>query len=251
MKSRRMHQSALLLALLLIVSPAPGMSAHQTLRVFFFGDSLSDSGNHFIAFREISRRPFEPVPDAPYAVGGLHFSNGPTWAEQLSWMLHSPKSGLPALLAGGEFTNYAVGRARARPGAPVFADFDLAAQTARFRGDFHGVAPPEATYAMWIGADDLNDALDALAIDRNGRHEPGHPHSGSRSGRDQHPVPVALRGAEVPRSEHSEPRADSRRPRRRSRCGSRGNVPHKRLQHRAQPSARRTGRASGHPFRAP
>jgi phospholipase/lecithinase/hemolysin len=83
-------------------------------------------------------------------------------------MLHSPKSGLPALLAGGQFTNYAVGRARARPGAPVFPDFDLATQTARFRGDFHGVAPPEATYAIWIGANDLSDALNALAIDQTG-----------------------------------------------------------------------------------
>jgi phospholipase/lecithinase/hemolysin len=98
----------------------------------------------------------------------LHFSNGATWAEQLAGMLHSPKSGLPALLAGGEFTNYAVGQARARPGAPVFPDFDLATQTARFRGDFHGVAPPEATYAIWIGSNDLSDALRALAIDPTG-----------------------------------------------------------------------------------
>ncbi len=168
MKSRRMHQSALVLALLLILSPAPGMSAHQTLRVFFFGDSLSDSGNHFIAFKEIARRPFEPVPESPYAIGGLHFTNGPTWAEQLAVMLHSPKSGLPALLAGGTFTNYAVGRARARPGSPVFPFFDLAVQTARFRDDFHGVAPPDATFALWIGGDDLNDALAALAVDQTG-----------------------------------------------------------------------------------
>ena len=115
MKSRRVHLSALLVAILFVVAPGPRIAAHQPWRLFFFGDSLSDSGNHFIAFREISHRPFEPVPDAPYAVGGLHFSNGATWAEQLSWTLHSPKSGLPALLAGGEFTNYAVGRARARP----------------------------------------------------------------------------------------------------------------------------------------
>ena len=168
MKSRRVHLSALVVALLLVVSPASTMSAHQNLRVFFFGDSLSDPGNHFIAFKEIALRPFGPVPESPYAVGGLHFTNGPTWAEQLAFMLHSPKSGLPALLAGGEFTNYAVGRARARPGAPVFPYFDLATQTARFRGDFHGVAPPNATFAIWIGGDDLNDALAALAGDQTG-----------------------------------------------------------------------------------
>ncbi len=168
MKSRRVHLSALLVAILFVVAPGPRIAAHQNWRLVFFGDSLSDSGNHFIAFHEISLRPFEPIPDAPYAVGGLHFSNGATWAEQLASMLHTPKSGLPALLAGGQFTNYAVGRARARPGAPVFPDFDLATQTARFRGDFHGVAPPEATYAIWIGANDLSDALGALAIDPTG-----------------------------------------------------------------------------------
>ena len=168
MKSRRVHLSASLVAILFLASSAPKISAHQNWRLFFFGDSLSDSGNHFIAFREISQRPFEPIPDAPYAVGGMHFSNGATWAEQLAGMLHSPKSGMPALLAGGQFTNYAVGRARARPGAPVFPDFDLATQTARFRGDFHGVAPPEATYAIWIGANDLSDALNAFASDPTG-----------------------------------------------------------------------------------
>jgi outer membrane lipase/esterase len=168
MKSRRVHLSALLVAILFVVTPGPRIAAHQNWLLIFFGDSLSDSGNHFIAFHEISQRPFEPIPDAPYAVGGLHFSNGATWAEQLAWMLHSPKSGLPALLPGGEFTNYAVGRARARPGSPVFPDFDLATQTARFRSDFHGVAPPEATYAIWIGANDLSEALGALAIDRTG-----------------------------------------------------------------------------------
>jgi phospholipase/lecithinase/hemolysin len=170
MKSRRVHQSALLSALLLLifVSPAPSMSAHQNLRVFFFGDSLSDSGNHFIAFREIAQRPFVPVPEAPYAIGGLHFTNGATWAEQLAVRLHSPKSGLPSLLAGGVFTNYAVGRARARPGAPDFPYFDLATQTGRFRSDFPVGAPPEATYAIWIGATDLNDALNALAVDPSG-----------------------------------------------------------------------------------
>jgi outer membrane lipase/esterase len=168
MKLRGARWFALTLALLIVTSPAPRVSAHPNLRVFFFGDSLSDSGNHFIAFREISQRPFEPIPDAPYAVGGLHFTNGPTWAEQLAWKLHTPTSGFPALLASGVFTNYAVGRARARPAAPVFPYYDLATQVDRFGEDFHGIAPSDATYAVWIGANDLNDALNALAVDQTG-----------------------------------------------------------------------------------
>jgi outer membrane lipase/esterase len=134
----------------------------------FFGDSLSDPGNHFIAFHEISTRPFAPVPSAPYAIGGLHFSNGPTWAEQLAWRLHSPASGLPALLIPRAFTNYAVGRARARASAMEFPDFDLSTQVGRFLGDFGGSAPPDAIYSVWIGSNDLNDALNALAVDPSG-----------------------------------------------------------------------------------
>jgi outer membrane lipase/esterase len=157
-----------LLALLVLQSLAPLAAAHDAQRLVFFGDSLTDPGNHFIAFREVSTRPFEPVPSASYAIGGFHFSNGATWAEQLAWQLHSPASGLPALLAPRVFTNYAVGRARARPGAPEFPHFDLATQVGRFLRDFHGSAPAEPIYSVWIGSNDLNDALGALALDPSG-----------------------------------------------------------------------------------
>ena len=66
-------------------------------RVVVFGDSLSDPGNYFAAFHEISQRPFAPVPDAPYAMGGLHYSNGETWIEQLGHDLHAGDSAGPAL----------------------------------------------------------------------------------------------------------------------------------------------------------
>jgi phospholipase/lecithinase/hemolysin len=131
-------------------------------KLVFFGDSLSDPGNYFVAFRTVSRPPFEPVPDAPYAIGGLHFSNGATWAEQLARELGRPASGEPALLVPGVFTNYAVGRARARRDAPEFAFYDLSTQVNRFLSDFGGHAAPENVYVIWIGANDLDDALNAL-----------------------------------------------------------------------------------------
>jgi len=66
------------------------------------------------------------------------------------------------------FTNYAVGRARARAGAPVFPDFDLGTQVGAFLTDFHGQAPASRTYVIWIGANDLFDALEALQMDPTG-----------------------------------------------------------------------------------
>ena len=130
-----------------------------------FGDSLSDPGNHFAAFGVASHAPFAPLPDFPYDIGGHHFSNGPTWVEQLSRALETPRGGKPALRAPGVFTNYAVGRARARGGAPEFPYFDLGTQVHQFLVDFRGQAPSDALYVIWIGANDLNDALTAGLTD--------------------------------------------------------------------------------------
>jgi phospholipase/lecithinase/hemolysin len=137
-------------------------------RLVIFGDSLSDPGNHFVVFGETSHQPFAPIPDAPYAIGGHHFSNGRTWAERLAGDLNLPPSGKPALRVPSVFTNYAVGRARARAGAPVFPFYDLGTQVSLFLSDFGGSAPPDGAYAIWIGSNDLNDALSALFADPTG-----------------------------------------------------------------------------------
>jgi outer membrane lipase/esterase len=159
MTRRRLVQTlTALVALFVIVGSA---AADPVKQLIVFGDSISDSGNHFIAFREVSTRPFEPEPVAPYLIGGFHFSNGPTWVEQLTLKLGIPKSGAPALLHPGHFTNYAVGRARARAEAPAFPDFDLATQVNRFLGDFGGQAPSDAVYVIWIGSNDIGDFLES------------------------------------------------------------------------------------------
>ena len=157
----------ILLALVSLVF-APTAFAGDVGGLVFFGDSLSDPGNYFIAFGTVSRAPFEPIPDAPYAIGGHHFSNGATWAEQLTQELRRPASGEPALKLPGINTNYAVGRARARAGAPAFALYDLSTQVNRFLSDFGGHASPDNVYVLWIGANDLSDALSALATDPTG-----------------------------------------------------------------------------------
>lgn len=142
-------------------------SAQKINRIIFFGDSLSDSGNHFLATHQVTVPPYtlEP-PIASYPIGWFHFSNGPTWAEYLAATLHVPASGAPSLLLPGIFTNYAVGRARAREGGdPQFSTFFLSAQVNNFLKDFHGHVPANSLIVIWIGANDVDDAVHAFFAD--------------------------------------------------------------------------------------
>lgn len=150
---------------LFAVLSAPVYADGGSHRFVVFGDSLSDPGNFFIEYGQVSVPPYVPVPSAPYDIDGHHFSNGPTWIEQLTDELGSRDSGRPALARPGVYTNYAVGRARARANAPVFPDFDLSTQVGLFLNDFGGEAPTRATYVIWIGANDLDDAVGALQTD--------------------------------------------------------------------------------------
>ena len=118
-----------------------GNRESQFKRLVIFGDSLSDSGNYFIAFKEFTVRPFEPIASAPYLIGLLHFSNGKTWVERLARELGSPRSGRPSFAVPGFFTNYAVGRARARSEFSQFSRLEL--QVTDFLADFEGKAPPQ------------------------------------------------------------------------------------------------------------
>jgi outer membrane lipase/esterase len=156
------------LCLLVLGASMATARADESPGLVFFGDSLTDPGNHYMAFGQVTRPPYQPVAIYPYAIGGHHFSNGPTWAEDLTAELDTPISGKPALREPGVFTNYAVGRARARAGAPVFPDFDLGTQVGAFLTDFRGQAPANRTYVIWIGANDLFDALEALQMDPTG-----------------------------------------------------------------------------------
>jgi phospholipase/lecithinase/hemolysin len=147
----------------LMVACASLAEAHGCNNRFVaFGDSLTDPGNAYAATGVISTAPFSLIPSAPYA--SHTFSNGPTWAEWLAFTLGSPESGAPAFVSPGAFTNYAVGGARARPGS---GSFDLTAEVSLFLSDYGGQACPTPTYVLWIGGDDLRDALTALATAAN------------------------------------------------------------------------------------
>lgn len=159
-----------LVAVLLTAWLAGPVLAGPPHRFVVFGDSLSDPGNAFILTRNLEIPPFASlIPDAPYARGGFHFSNGATWVEQLSLIDHAVPSAGPALLIPPLFSNYAVGGARAR----TVAAFDLPTQVGLFLGDFHGQAPANALYVVFVGGNDLRDALEALAIDPTGATSAG------------------------------------------------------------------------------
>lgn len=133
-------------------------------RVVVFGDSLSDPGNAFVLTMDVSVPPYQLIPDAPYARGGLHFSNGPTWVEQLAGELDAERSAGPALRKPLVFSNYAVGGARSRPEGV----FDLTTQLNLFLSDFAGNAPDDALYVVYFGGNDIRDALNALVTDPTG-----------------------------------------------------------------------------------
>ncbi len=137
-----------------------------------FGDSLSDSGNYFAQFGVMSMKPYETenVPSEPYAIGGHHFTNGATWVEQLTRELQIPKSGLPSEVSPGIFRNYAVGRSRARDVLldDVFSEVNLTTQVDSFLADVNDQAPGEALYIIWIGSNDVADAL--FATNPAGNH---------------------------------------------------------------------------------
>jgi len=155
-----------LIGLLALALLAPNWATAQVAfsRIVVFGTSLSDPGNAFALAHRQSTPPYANlsqflVPDAPYARGGHHFSNGATWIEQFARPLGLAASVGPAF-AGTNLgaSNYAVGGARARQDG---ASFDLSIQVGSFLSDFAGVAPADALYVLEIGGNDIRDALEA------------------------------------------------------------------------------------------
>lgn len=148
------HALSLALAAML---PASAFSQPGFDGVVVFGDSLSDPGNLFTLTGQQSTAPFAPIPSAPYAVGGHHFSNGETWVEQLAEALHAPSGAGPAVSATS-FTNYAFGGARARSANQI----DLAGQVSMHLAATGGAADQQSLYVIWVGTNDVRDALEVL-----------------------------------------------------------------------------------------
>ncbi len=148
--------AAFVCALMLGFMPAIGGAETVFEKLYIFGDSLSDPGNAYALTGQTSKAPYEAIPEAPYAIGGHHFSNGKTWAERLAQNLNANNGGKPALAKPGRYGNYAFGGARARDSGTSPSS---SAQVGMFLGDHGGVAPSDGLYVLQFGGNDIRDAL--------------------------------------------------------------------------------------------
>ena len=83
MKILKRMMVALLAMLPLATGTALADTDHGYSRLFIFGASFIDSGNHFALIGETAHPPFELL-DPSYGIGGHHFSNGRTWVEVMA-----------------------------------------------------------------------------------------------------------------------------------------------------------------------
>jgi len=167
-RSSRFITRLLVSGVALLLAAAPSASAQPpTEKLVVFGTSLSDPGNAF-ALRGGTNTPpdylvdpFFLTPNAPYTRGGHHFSNGPTWIEQLARTLRANVNAEPAFKGDNpRAMNFAIGSSRAREDG---INPSLALQVSTFLQATGGVASPNALHAIEMGSNDVRDALTAGA----------------------------------------------------------------------------------------
>jgi phospholipase/lecithinase/hemolysin len=120
MKTLKRMMVAMLALLPLATGTAFADTEHGYSRIFIFGASLMDPGNHFAVTGETAHPPFIPPPFAfeTYGIGGHHPTNGRTWVEVLAEKMELTKWAKPAY-RNPVFGNYAFSYARARDMDPL------------------------------------------------------------------------------------------------------------------------------------
>lgn len=157
---------ALLALLPLATGVAVADTEHGYSRIFIFGASFMDSGNHFAFTGETAHPPFEFLGPS-YGVGGHHFSNGRTWVEVLAQDMELTDWAKPAW-RDPTFGNYAMGYGRAREfdGDPLPSLYDQVLAWID-NGYCTGVPMDDTLFIMDSGYFDLIDVLngqDALTV---------------------------------------------------------------------------------------
>jgi phospholipase/lecithinase/hemolysin len=158
----------ILLAALLSIGWSLSAVAAPFSGVYFFGDSLTDTGNVTAVYETVPKPPGAPavIPGPPYDAGG-RASNGLLYADVLAAGLGADAS---ASARGGH--NYAFGGARTRYqlfGPPFLGILD---QVDAFRAQA-GPADPAALYVVWGGSNNLQDIFLGRSTDPLGRPIPG------------------------------------------------------------------------------
>ena len=137
-----------------VLTAALGMAGEATAQrfsnVIVFGDSLSDSGNVAAARGLPPGTSFTTNPD-------------PVWAERVAAAFGAAGTNS---LAGG--ANYAWGGACANPDGPCLYQVPtVKGQVDQYLAANDGRADPEALYAVWAGANDIESALDPRSLRTN------------------------------------------------------------------------------------
>lgn len=159
-------RTLLLAALLSLFAALPAYAVPFT-GIYFFGDSLTDTGNVTDTYATLPHPPGAPatIPGSPYFNGRA--SNGPLYADVLAAGL-----GFSASESATGGNNFAFGGARTRYqlfGPPYLGLID---QVAQYRAR-PGPADPNALYVVWGGANNLQDILVGRTTDPLGHAIPG------------------------------------------------------------------------------
>jgi phospholipase/lecithinase/hemolysin len=151
-------------AALALAAPVWATAQAPYARIVVFGTSLSDPGNAFALAGGVNTPPsylqdIFMVPNAPYAQGGHHLTNGATWVEQLARPMGLAGTVRPAFRGSAGATNYAVAGTRAfDDGDP--STFQLSTQVDAFLQSLGGNAvPADWLVVMEMGSNDVRDSF--------------------------------------------------------------------------------------------
>lgn len=154
-----MNYLSKLVVVVILTGLAAGVSAHNFSSLYFFGDSLSDSGNIALAIGTDPNQVItgnDYIPSKPYASG--QFTDGDVWARTFASAIGLTPFAEPALAGGG---NFAFGGARTSLDNQNLPP-SLIAQGGLFLNASGGIAPSDALYVLQSGGNDARDALAAI-----------------------------------------------------------------------------------------
>ena len=156
----------MMVALLALLPLATGMAFaepdHGYDRIFIFGASLIDSGNHFALTGETAHPPFEPIEFASYGIGGHRPTNGRVWVEVMAQEMGLTEWAKPAY-RDPAYGNYAVAYGRAIGSDYDFVPKSLSAQVHDWEvNGYCTYAPMDDT--LFIVDSAYFDLLDIMAV---------------------------------------------------------------------------------------